>query len=135
MLQGGRLCFFVNDHLHMLDRPRGSTSQHPAKVLHGVTALTEGTRKSLFVVDQQNGLGDDPTAVLTVTETQVDSFLAFMASLPSYRVKKCVICADETADHVLVPCGHMCLCSHCVSAATECPLCRVGAKRKVQVFL
>jgi hypothetical protein len=54
---GGRLCFFVNDTLHVLPRPAGSLTQHPPRVLHGVTAVTEGTRKSLFIVDESNGLG------------------------------------------------------------------------------
>ena len=73
--KGGKLCFFVNGRLDILDRPRGSISQHPAKVLHGVTALTYGTRKSLFVVDESNGLGDDHDNVLTVTEDHVHDFL------------------------------------------------------------
>eukprot|EP00009_Paramoeba_aestuarina_P000974 CAMPEP_0201514484 /NCGR_PEP_ID=MMETSP0161_2-20130828/6314_1 /ASSEMBLY_ACC=CAM_ASM_000251 /TAXON_ID=180227 /ORGANISM="Neoparamoeba aestuarina, Strain SoJaBio B1-5/56/2" /LENGTH=349 /DNA_ID=CAMNT_0047911049 /DNA_START=72 /DNA_END=1121 /DNA_ORIENTATION=- len=70
---GGKLCFFVNDTLHMLERPAGSMTQHPAKVLHGVTSLTEGTRKSLFVVDEANGLGEG--AVVKVTDKQVKDFL------------------------------------------------------------
>ena len=55
---GGQLCFFVNDKLHILDRPVGSLVCHPYAVLHGVTALTSDTRKSLFVVDQSNRRGE-----------------------------------------------------------------------------
>ena len=71
--QGGRLCFFVRDHLHALERPAGSVCQHPPKVLHGVSALTEGTRKSLFMVDVSNGLGDGD--VVEVTSAHVQSFI------------------------------------------------------------
>ena len=71
--QGGRLCFFVRDHLHVLERPAGSVCQHPPKVLHGVSALTEGTRKSLFMVDVSNGLGDGD--VVEVTSAHVQSFI------------------------------------------------------------
>merc|ERR1712070_561772 len=70
---GGRLCFFVNDRLWELDRPAGSVCQHPQKVLHAVTALLEGTRKSLFVVDQRNGLGEG--GVVEVTAAHVKAFL------------------------------------------------------------
>ena len=45
---GGDLCFFVNDQVHFLPRPVGSLFQHPAKVLHGVTQLTRGTRKKAY---------------------------------------------------------------------------------------
>ena len=36
----------------------GDITKHSQKVLHGVTQLTKGTRYSLFVVDEENGLGD-----------------------------------------------------------------------------
>jgi hypothetical protein len=55
--KGGALCFFVNDNLHFIPRTRGSLVQHPPNVLHGVTSVTEGIRKGLFVVDEWNGLG------------------------------------------------------------------------------
>ena len=76
--KGGRLCYFVNDQLLSLERPAGSVCQHPAKVLHAVTALTEGTRKSLFVVDTTNGLGEG--GIVTVTQQHVDAFQAARAS-------------------------------------------------------
>lgn len=72
--KGGRLCFFVNDQLHVLERPAGSVCQHPRRVLHAVTGLTRGTRKSLFVVDKTNGLGEGD--VVSVTEAHVKAFLA-----------------------------------------------------------
>jgi hypothetical protein len=49
---GGELCFFVNDKVHVLDRPVGSLVQYPPKVPHGITHLSSGTQKSLFVVDR-----------------------------------------------------------------------------------
>ena len=71
---GGQLCFFVNDQLQFVPRPRGSLVQHPPSVLHGVTAVTEGTRKSLFIVDQANGLGEN--GVVKLSSDDVVYFLA-----------------------------------------------------------
>jgi hypothetical protein len=62
---GGNLCFFVNDNLRMVPRPAGSLVQHPSNVLHGVTCVTEGTRKSLFIVDEDNGVGGEGVVELT----------------------------------------------------------------------
>ena len=76
--KGGALCFFVNDQLHEVPRPRGSLVQHPPHVLHGVTSVTEGTRKSLFIVDKTNGLGEK--GVITLTSDHVVSFLAQRAA-------------------------------------------------------
>ncbi|KAL7530824.1 hypothetical protein ACHAXR_003693 [Thalassiosira sp. AJA248-18] len=75
--KGGSLCFFVNDQLHTIPRPPGSLVQHPPRVLHGVTSVTEGTRKSLFIVDQSNGLGDE--GVVDLTSDDVISFLVHRA--------------------------------------------------------
>ncbi len=47
--------------------------RHRRDVLHAVTALTSGTRKSLFVVDSNNGLGEG--GVVYVEESDVQSFL------------------------------------------------------------
>lgn len=69
---GGSLCFFVNDQLFELDRPMTSYTQHPAKVLHGVRSLFSGSRKSLFVVNKENGLGEG--AVVQATDADVDAF-------------------------------------------------------------
>ena len=72
--KGGNLCFFVNGQLYFVPRKRGSLVQHPTKVLHGVTSVTEGTRKSLFVVDKANGLGEK--GVVAATNDHVVAFLA-----------------------------------------------------------
>ena len=85
--KGGQLCFFVNDRLHFVPRPRGSLVQHPPRVLHGVTQVTEGMRKSLFIVDLANGLGEK--GVVELTDDVVASFLAHRA-LVGGRKRKAV---------------------------------------------
>jgi ubiquitin len=126
---GGQLCFFVNDHVHFLQRPVGSLVQHPPRVLHGVTNLTSGTRKSLFIVDEENGLGED--GVIVANEAQVNEFLE--SRLP--KVSMCIACMNKPADHVLIPCGHLCLCTDCVPRVTSCPTCRATIDGKQRVYL
>ena len=70
--EGGRLCYFSNDKLTVLSRDPGSLSHHPPKVLHGVTALVRGTRKSLFVLDNTNGLGEKDVVIATME--QINAF-------------------------------------------------------------
>ena len=72
--EGGKLCFFMNDKLHFVPRVAGSMVQHPPRILHGVTSVTRGTRKSLFVVDDSNSLGME--GVIEVTSNHVVTFLA-----------------------------------------------------------
>jgi ubiquitin len=133
--KGGQLCFFVHDSLVILDRPIGSITQHPRSVLHAVTALKEGTRKFLFVVDESNELGEgERDKVVTVEATDIDTFLSSRKPPEVPRVPVCTVCTDKTADHVLIPCGHMCVCSSCSSVRT-CPICRVVVTSKVKVII
>ncbi len=77
--KGGRLCFFLynnrelDDELVALERPAGSVCKHARHMLHAVTSLTEGTPKSLFVVDGNNGLGEG--GVVEVEASHVASYL------------------------------------------------------------
>ena len=70
---GGRLVFFVKGKLHVLERPAGSLVSHPPSVLHAVTALKEGTRYSLFIVDVENGRNEK--GVVVVKEQDISNFL------------------------------------------------------------
>lgn len=38
----------------------------------------------------------------------------------------CVVCLDSKADHVVVPCGHVCLCQPCSAKVRRTGLCPVG---------
>jgi ubiquitin len=57
--EGGRLCYYTKAKgVEVLARRAGCLTMHDCAVLHAVTRLTAGTRYSLFVVDELNGLGD-----------------------------------------------------------------------------
>lgn len=46
----------------------------------------------------------------------------------------CVVCLSTRRDTVIVPCGHFCCCSSCVSNLTTCPVCRKGIQYRQKVF-
>lgn len=126
--QGGRLCYFVNGILHVLERPISSLVQHPPRVLHAVTNLRGGVRKSLFLVDRSNGLGDSD--VYTVTAQDIE---AFRSANPS--PSDCVICTDAVATHALVPCGHVPFCQQCAGTRLpQCPICRAPIQQTVRLY-
>ena len=52
---------------------------------------------------------------------------------PKPEERSCVVCLDAPADHVLLPCGHVCLCKSCRVRA--CPLCRAKVSTKHRIFL
>jgi len=139
---GGRLCFYVNGRIMELDRPAGSVCQHPRSVLHAVTALMKGTRRSLFVLDQTNGLSDG--AIVDATGAHVQEFLdthtkkareeeGNAAKRP--RLSMCSVCLSKPSDHVLLPCGHVCLCSECIPNVHMCPLCNSAARSRHKIYV
>eukprot|EP00927_Polykrikos_kofoidii_P070726 TRINITY_DN67124_c0_g1_i1.p1 TRINITY_DN67124_c0_g1~~TRINITY_DN67124_c0_g1_i1.p1 ORF type:complete len:382 (-),score=52.30 TRINITY_DN67124_c0_g1_i1:34-1179(-) len=132
---GGRLCFFVNNQLFDLDRAAGSVCQHPRGVLHAVTALTEGTRNSLFVIDEANGQGDH--GIVDATDTDVQAFLDANAEEEARfpRLLRCCVCFTRFSNAVLLPCGHVCLCSHCMHSISTCPLCNSAVQNKHRIFV
>ena len=69
--EGGRLCFFTKQKgVEVLNRKAGDLTKHNTNALHAVTRLTRGTRYSLFVVDETNGLGDELVVQPSVELTQ-----------------------------------------------------------------
>ena len=49
----------------------------------------------------------------------------------------CVICLDAPKTHLLVPCGHRCVCEKCAPQLMggPCPVCREPCREMVKVFL
>lgn len=57
-----------------------------------------------------------------------------------YMDHTCIVCYEETATHVLLPCWHHCLCHGCVARMTahdglkKCPYCRGAVEDVHRVF-
>jgi len=54
------------------------------------------------------------------------------------RDGECSVCLDAANSHVLVPCGHKCVCETCAEMIKEnemdCPICRVKVMWVCRVF-
>ena len=63
-----------------------------------------------------------------------------LSQLPlSDATNECTVCFNPPKTHVLVPCGHLCVCSDCaariVNDSRECPQCRSLVTHTYKVFL
>jgi hypothetical protein len=52
---------------------------------------------------------------------------------------QCVVCFDAPKDHIIVPCGHQCVCASCAEQLTKtrtpmCPVCRGPILQTMKVF-
>lgn len=133
--EGGRLCFFVNHQLHVLERPAGSVCQHPCGVLYGVTALTKGVQKSRMVVDVA---GSVHGGMVHVTGAHVQGFLDHREAVKAKRrkVEMCCNCLAKPSEIALFPCGHLCLCDDCSGEGiNQCLRCSTPVKSKQKIIL
>ena len=52
--------------------------------------------------------------------------------------RECCVCLEHPASHVMVPCGHVCVCHSCEGVVTNgdklCPMCRVPVITVFKVF-
>ena len=46
----------------------------------------------------------------------------------------CVVCLVNRADHVLLPCGHVCVCKRCARIIETCPICRQTISERKHVY-
>jgi hypothetical protein len=52
---------------------------------------------------------------------------------------QCVMCFDAPKDHIIIPCGHVCVCEACANQLTQvrkptCPICRTAIQLNTKVF-
>jgi hypothetical protein len=47
---------------------------------------------------------------------------------------ECVVCWERQAIFAVVPCGHVCLCSECLSHQDYCPMCRAQVSSTLRVY-
>ncbi|KAF2351203.1 Leucine-rich repeat [Trinorchestia longiramus] len=65
-------------------------------------------------------------------ECQPDASTPSAPSLQQcYLEPDCVVCLERPSCLVLLPCGHVCLCSTCAGPLTECPICRALISTKL----
>lgn len=112
--EGGQLCFFVHDQLIILRRPPGSVCSHEPSTLHAVTALTRGSRKSLFVLDDTNGPSpkelDEPDkkkfyaseGIFAATNMHVQEFLDEQAERQEQRMRELQSISEAKAEKLLL---------------------------------
>jgi hypothetical protein len=80
-------------------------------------------------------------AALTVRSQQIQARLGVPAAAPAPQAEEelCVMCLDARKDHIILPCGHQCVCKGCAEQLTRtktptCPLCRRAIRETTRVF-
>jgi len=84
---------------------------------------------------------EEEMAALAVRTQQVQAELGSGSGRPHPDAEEtmCVVCFDAHKDHIIVPCGHMCVCASCAEKLTKtrtptCPVCREPIIQTMKVF-
>jgi hypothetical protein len=77
----------------------------------------------------------------TLRLQQVQAQLGVSPAAPARQAEEelCVVCLDAPKDHIIIPCGHQCVCGACAQALKReanpaCPLCREPISVTTKVF-
>jgi len=78
------------------------------------------------------------TAALVDVERRAERVSGELRGTPfSLSGGECAVCMDAPNTHVLVPCGHKCVCAGCSERIRErghCPMCRAAVVWTCEVF-
>jgi hypothetical protein len=82
-------------------------------------------------------------AALALEAQQIQARLGVPPAAPAHHPDAeetmCVVCFDAPKDHIIVPCGHQCVCEACAEQLTNtrtplCPVCRGPIRETMKVF-
>ncbi|XP_065593751.1 E3 ubiquitin-protein ligase LRSAM1 [Cyrtonyx montezumae] len=50
------------------------------------------------------------------------------------KKSECVVCMEQEAQTIFLPCGHVCCCQTCCKQLQSCPLCRKDIAQRIRIF-
>lgn len=104
---------------------------------------TERRANSADALDNEGAAGSSKTEAEQLASTAEHDTDSSEVSTSAKRSKPapgseemCAICMEHPRDHIFVPCGHLCICQHCVARlkARPCPVCRKQPDTIIRVF-
>jgi len=101
-----------------------------AKMADCIRGMEEAIRDADARVEQKDLAAKAAEAIMeqVIRETEVQKELREQSDT-------CSVCMDQTVDSAVMPCGHMCACFGCFTAAApHCPICRGPASSVMRIF-
>ena len=125
----------------LLDSPRASRTVQRTPT-HASSRRPAGGQvaRSGRVSDEANTLVKEMDSLLVREKSPASKQASSSPSESSANTKMCVICWENPVSHILVPCGHPCLCQTCATSKTlkklryKCPECRGKIRESVKFY-
>jgi hypothetical protein len=104
-------------------------------------ALRLQMEQELSHMEQERARMEQERAALALRMQQVQAQLGVAPpAAPQLEEEAlCVVCMDAPKQHVIVPCGHQCVCEACAQQLTQttspsCPVCRAPIQETTRVY-
>jgi len=79
-------------------------------------------KKDSDTVDQKNPISSEAETELKLALDNMKKLSREVQTLKESRT--CKLCMDKEVSQVLLPCGHVICCNHCIAKIQKCPICR-----------
>jgi uncharacterized coiled-coil protein SlyX len=119
----------------MLEQAKTEQAERTKAAAEEAAAAASGAAERLHMQEEAAAL----TLRLQQIQAHLGSSVASPAPHPDAEETMCVVCFDAPKDHIIVPCGHQCVCAGCAEQLTKtrtpsCPVCRGPIERTMRVF-
>ena len=101
-------------------------------------AAVEATAKAAAAAQRLQMEQELAALALRMQEMQAQLGVAPPAA-PQLEEELCVVCMDAPKQHIILPCGHQCVCEACAQQLTQttspsCPVCRAPIRETTRVY-
>jgi hypothetical protein len=101
----------------------------------GAAAAVEAVAKAEAAAELLQMEEQMAALALRMQEAQAQLGVPPASPAPDAEETMCVVCMDAAKTHIVLPCGHMCVCEACAQLLRDrCPVCRGPIERITQVF-
>ena len=101
----------------------------------------QGQDTDLLIYDRDSDvIHDDNKPAIPLTKNPEASRKRPAAAISAPSPGECVVCMDAAVSHVMIPCGHLCVCETCVAIlrvnpSQTCPQCRTPVQSMLELFM
>jgi hypothetical protein len=126
----------------LIEQARAAKAQRASVAAEAaaVKAAVEAVAEAEAAAERQKMEEEMAGLALRLQQMQARLGVPPAAPAPHPEETLCVMCLDARMDHIIIPCGHQCVCGACAEALKRaahpaCPLCREPISVTAKVFL
>jgi hypothetical protein len=127
----------------MVEQARAAEAERAKVAAEEATAAAAVEAASAAAAAAERLQAEEEVAALTVRLQEAQARLGVPPAAPALHPEEtmCVLCLEAPKDHIIIPCGHQCVCGPCaeklkrVKRSPACPICREPINATFKVFV